>query len=264
MNMQADVAGLTTAEARALPAVLSVTLAVGASALARMQAIVSRLVSIEEMAGMDVLCSDKTGTLTKNEITLGDPVVIAARDKDELLLAAALACERESPDVIEGANRSAALAEYRVIGFEPFDPVRKRAEAEVGRGEERFQVAKGAPQAILGLMQADPALAAQVRGHTNELTQLAGTLGTVYGWFVEPIGWRYALFVWAYALAWFVFNCAVKVWVERLLRPGAAGHARHLRRIHASLHECQCPPASCACPPSSQGGSGVRVSEAQA
>ena len=57
----------------ALPAVLSVTMAVGAERLARMKAIVSRLVSIEEMAGVDTLCSDKTGTLTKNELTLGEP-----------------------------------------------------------------------------------------------------------------------------------------------------------------------------------------------
>jgi H+-transporting ATPase len=559
----------------ALPAVLSVTLAVGASTLARMQAIVSRLVSIEELAGMDILCSDKTGTLTKNEITLGEPITIAARDRDELLLAAALACERDSPDVIdaailEGTKQSAALAEFQISSFEPFDPVRKRAEAEVSRGDERFGVAKGAPQSILELVQADAKLQAQVRGRTDELaakgyrtlgvarkdaadswrflgllslfdpprddsaqtvararemglsvrmvtgdhtaiareiarklklganivsarevfehdgsdgdaarieaadgfaevfpehkfkivrslqaaghivgmtgdgvndapalkqadigiavsgatdaaraaadlvltapglsvitqaveegrrifermtgyatfriaetirvlvfmtlsilvfnfypvtavmivllailndfpimtiaydnvpvaerpvrwdmprvlilatvlgmlgvastfvlfwiaervldlprptiqtiiflkllvaghltiyltrksgwfwtrpwpdwrlfwtaelTQIAGTLGAVYGWFVEPIGWRYGLLVWAYALTWFVFNGAVKVWLEGLLSGGTRDHARHLKRAHASLQSCECPPASCACPP---------------
>ena len=64
----------------ALPAVLSVTMAVGAERLARMKAIVSRLVSIEEMAGMDMLCTDKTGTLTKNELTLGEPQPAHGRD----------------------------------------------------------------------------------------------------------------------------------------------------------------------------------------
>ena len=64
----------------ALPAVLSVTMAVGAERLARMKAIVSRLVSIEEMAGMDILCSDKTGTLTKNELTLGEFQPAAGRE----------------------------------------------------------------------------------------------------------------------------------------------------------------------------------------
>jgi H+-transporting ATPase len=65
----------------ALPAVLSVTMAVGAVKLAAMKAIVSRLVAIEEMAGMDVLCSDKTGTLTKNQLSVGEPELVAARDR---------------------------------------------------------------------------------------------------------------------------------------------------------------------------------------
>ena len=80
----------------ALPAVLSVTMAVGAVTLARMKAIVSRLVAIEEMAGMDILCSDKTGTLTKNELAVGEPEIVEAKDADELMLSAALASKRES------------------------------------------------------------------------------------------------------------------------------------------------------------------------
>jgi len=158
----------------ALPAVLSVTLAVGAAALARKQVIVSRLVAIEELAGMDILCTDKTGTLTKNEITLGEPVLIAAQDAYELLVSAALACQRESPDAIDAAvlealSRPAALEEFQITDFKPFDPVRKRAEAEIQWAEERFRVAKGAPQAILDQMQADAALAARVRDHTEAL-----------------------------------------------------------------------------------------------
>lgn len=86
----------------AMPAVLSVTMAVGALALSRMQAIVSRLESIEEMAGMDILCSDKTGTLTKNQLTLGDPVTIEAQNEQELILYAALASKQEDQDAIDG------------------------------------------------------------------------------------------------------------------------------------------------------------------
>ena len=74
----------------ALPTVLSVTMAVGARILSRQQAIVSRLASIEELAGMDVLCSDKTGTLTQNKLTLGEPFLVEGTSHEEAVLAAAL------------------------------------------------------------------------------------------------------------------------------------------------------------------------------
>jgi H+-transporting ATPase len=152
----------------ALPAVLSVTMAVGAERLARMKAIVSRLVSIEEMAGMDVLCSDKTGTLTKNQLRLGEPVPIGARDRDELVGAAALASEEGSGDpidaaVLEGVTDAAPLKRARVLHFQPFDPVTKRTEAEIQDGEKRFKVAKGAPQVILEMAKPDQALERSVK-----------------------------------------------------------------------------------------------------
>ncbi|MDF3809577.1 MULTISPECIES: plasma-membrane proton-efflux P-type ATPase [Rhodopseudomonas] len=140
----------------ALPAVLSVTMAVGAERLARMKAIVSRLVSIEEMAGMNMLCSDKTGTMTKNELTLGDLEPMQGVSRDDLILSAALASRRDAPDAIDqailaGAPAADVLDSYRVLSFQPFDPVAKRAEAEVERDGRRFRVAKGAPQAISAL-----------------------------------------------------------------------------------------------------------------
>ena len=70
----------------AMPAVLSVTMALGALALSKMKAIVSRLQAIEEMAGIDVLCSDKTGTLTLNQLTLGEPVTFGRADPQEVIL----------------------------------------------------------------------------------------------------------------------------------------------------------------------------------
>jgi H+-transporting ATPase len=151
----------------ALPAVLSVTMAAGASKLAQMKAIVSRLVSIEEMAGMDVLCSDKTGTLTKNELTLGEPVVVDADDVDDLILAAALACRPSDGDAIDAAILSGVkdrnqLDRFTTVHFEPFDPVRKRADAELGRADVTWRVSKGAPQAILALVGADD-------GHRREV-----------------------------------------------------------------------------------------------
>ncbi|MCW5744898.1 MAG: plasma-membrane proton-efflux P-type ATPase [Alphaproteobacteria bacterium] len=155
----------------ALPTVLSVTMAVGAERLARMRAIVSRLVSIEEMAGMNVLCTDKTGTLTKNELTLGAPRPAVNVARDDLLLAAALATQPVSPDAIDTAVRagvpdSRPLDGFKVKAFRPFDPVAKRAEAEIERDGNTFRVAKGAPQVIIDLCAPDigqrRAIAAQV------------------------------------------------------------------------------------------------------
>ena len=62
----------------AMPAVFSITMALGALALSKQKAIVSKLSAIEEMAGVDILCSDKTGTLTKNQLTLGEPILLSA------------------------------------------------------------------------------------------------------------------------------------------------------------------------------------------
>lgn len=75
----------------AMPAVLSVTMAVGARTLARKKAIVTRLAAMEELAGIDVLCSDKTGTLTQNKLTLSDPFCASGVRPEEVVLAASLA-----------------------------------------------------------------------------------------------------------------------------------------------------------------------------
>jgi H+-transporting ATPase len=145
----------------ALPAVLSVTMAVGAERLAQLKAIVSRLVSIEEMAGMDMLCSDKTGTLTKNELTLGELQPAKGVSADELLLAAVQASRRDAPDAIDAAILAGAAGKsfepYTVKTFHPFDPVSKRAAAVIEQGGKQLQIAKGAPQVIVDLCAPSPA-----------------------------------------------------------------------------------------------------------
>ena len=85
----------------ALPAVLSVTMAVGAMNLARRQAIVSRLTAIEELAGVSVFCSDKTGTLTKNEMRVAEPIMFEGHNEADLFRMAALASREENHDPIE-------------------------------------------------------------------------------------------------------------------------------------------------------------------
>jgi len=139
-----------------------------------MRAIVSRLESIEEMAGMDVLCCDKTGTLTQNRLTLGTAVPIGALDAAELVRAAALASKVEDGDAIDVAvleglpGGEGVLAGYLQERFVPFDPVRKRTEAQVldPRGA-RYRVTKGAPQVILDLCRPDADLKARAEGHVD-------------------------------------------------------------------------------------------------
>ncbi len=87
----------------AMPTVLSVTMAVGARLLAKKEAIVTRLAAIEELAGVDVLCADKTGTLTENKLTLGDPFSVNDVPADEVILCAALASREEDKDTIDMA-----------------------------------------------------------------------------------------------------------------------------------------------------------------
>jgi len=139
----------------AMPTVLSVTMAVGARLLAKKEAIVTRLSAIEELAGVDVLCSDKTGTLTQNKLTLGDPFSVNGIPADQVILDAALASRAEDKDTIDlavigGLKNDPALKGYQVVHFQPFDPVHKRTEATVKAADgKQFNVAKGAPQVIL-------------------------------------------------------------------------------------------------------------------
>ena len=163
----------------ALPAVLSVTMAVGAVNLARRQAIVSRLTAIEELAGVDVFCSDKTGTLTQNQMQVAEPVVFAGYDVVDLFRTAALASKLENQDPIElpifeyikQKQPSADWQSYKQLSFTPFDPIRKRTEAEVQKGEERFVVMKGAAQVMLGMAKLDDQ---QMHDINQAVEELAG------------------------------------------------------------------------------------------
>ena len=141
----------------AMPTVLSVTMAVGARLLAKKQAVVSKLVAIEELAGVDVLCADKTGTLTQNKLTLGDPFSVNNVPVEQVILNGALASRADNNDTIDlavlgGVKDDQTLKSYQVLHFMPFDPVHKRTEATVkGTDGKQFRVSKGAPQVILDL-----------------------------------------------------------------------------------------------------------------
>jgi H+-transporting ATPase len=146
----------------ALPAVLSVTMAIGAVALAKKGAIVTKLLSIEEMAGVDVLCSDKTGTITKNELSIAAVEPLENFTTTDVFLIGTLASKEEDQDPIDNTIISKAktletviktLDRYKVTKFTPFDPVIKHTEATVLDADgTSFKVAKGAPQVILSLV----------------------------------------------------------------------------------------------------------------
>jgi H+-transporting ATPase len=161
----------------ALPAVLSVTMAIGAIALAKKEAIVSKLVSIEEMAGMDVLCSDKTGTITKNELTVGEVKPFTGFTDEDVLLFGTLASREEDRDPIDDAiiaktktlhEIAGVVARYKVVAFKPFDPVSKRTEATVEDADgNSFKVTKGAPQVIMSLVADKEVISAEVNESVN-------------------------------------------------------------------------------------------------
>lgn len=163
----------------AMPAVLSVSMAVGATHLAAKGAIVSKLVSIEEMAGMDVLCSDKTGTITKNELTLSELIPFGDFTEEDLLIYGALASREEDNDPIDNAVlKKVSVTEalkgkpdaYNVLDFKPFDPVIKHTEANIkGPDGRQFKVAKGAPQVILEMAANREDISADVEEKVNSL-----------------------------------------------------------------------------------------------
>jgi len=162
----------------ALPAVLTVTMAVGAMALAKKKAIVSKLASIEEMAGMDILCSDKTGTITKNELTLAQVKPFAGFTDSDVLFFATLASREEDQDPIDNViiNQTKTLkifntiSAYKITDFKPFDPIAKRTEVAIlDAGNLNFKITKGAPQIILALADNKNEIGDTVKKEVNNL-----------------------------------------------------------------------------------------------
>ncbi|KAJ2160988.1 hypothetical protein GGF46_001847 [Coemansia sp. RSA 552] len=164
----------------AMPTVLSVTLAIGAKELAEHKAIVTRISAIEELAGVTILCSDKTGTLTLNELTIKTDSVKQYSDvsTDDILLFSAYASRTENPDAIDKSvvdslpDRSQARSGMDLLDFLPFNPVDKRTQATYRRHSDGtvHRVTKGMSQIILELCTRDmtPEVERQLHADVDE------------------------------------------------------------------------------------------------
>lgn len=169
-----------------LPAVVTTTMAVGAAYLAKKKAIVQRLSAIESLAGVEILCSDKTGTLTKNKLSLSEPYTVAGIEPEDLMLTACLAASRKKKglDAIDRAflkalkyypRAKAALTRYKVLEFHPFDPVSKKVTAVVESPEgERTICMKGAPLFVLKTVEEKHPIPTDIKAaYKNKVAEFA-------------------------------------------------------------------------------------------
>nr|PNR43368.1 hypothetical protein PHYPA_015748 [Physcomitrium patens] len=175
----------------AMPTVLSVTMAVGAYGLAKQGAIVKRMTAIEEMAGMDILCSDKTGTLTLNCLTVDKSIIevtSATADKDLIILTASHASRVENQDPIDLAicamlpSIEDARKGIKEVHFLPFNPTEKRAAMTYTTPDGKMHRAtKGAPEQILALAANREAIETKVNDIMNKFADHGlRSLGVAY------------------------------------------------------------------------------------
>ncbi|MDD5477478.1 MAG: plasma-membrane proton-efflux P-type ATPase [Candidatus Omnitrophica bacterium] len=141
----------------ALPAVMTIVQSVGAMELSKKGVLVTRLDSIEDAASIDVLCFDKTGTVTQNRLSVIDSIVFSGYQKENVIRLAALASRAEGMDVIDLAvieyakDARVDLNAFKQISYAPFNPSLKRTEAIIENNGARFKAIKGASQAVLAL-----------------------------------------------------------------------------------------------------------------
>ena len=192
----------------AIEVVCTSTLAVGSRRLAEKKIIVARLSAIEELAGMTILCSDKTGTLTLNKLSLREPILMdATHTSDEIHFYAALASKREegNQDAIDSCVTkyvrehptplNTMMQKFVELEFEPFNPTDKRAEALIRAPDNTFfRVTKGAPQSVLRLTHNADAIAERVDKAVQDLADRGfRALGVAISFTGkdEPVHWEF-------------------------------------------------------------------------
>lgn len=141
----------------ALPAVLTIVQSVGATELAKKGALVTKLDSVEDAASIDIICFDKTGTITQNKLSVVDSIPFSGNKKDDVLRIASLTSHSEGMDLIDLAIIDYAKTlgvnfnDYKQVSYTPFEPSTKRTEATIESGGKRFRAVKGAAQVIISL-----------------------------------------------------------------------------------------------------------------
>ena len=153
----------------AMPSMFTLAATVGARAVARRGVLPTRLSALDEAAGMDVLCADKTGTLTCNRLTVSQCSALDGHTEADVLAMAALASSNGGADPLDAAIRAAAnpasLTPWQRSAFTPFDPATKMSRATAtDAGGQPILIAKGALAAVAGVSEASPPLAAIVEG----------------------------------------------------------------------------------------------------
>mgnify|MGYP001606605084 FL=1 len=141
----------------ALPAVLTIVQSVGAMELAKKGALVTRLDSIEDAASIDVLCFDKTGTITQNKLSVAESIPFSGYTNEDVVTTAALVSQEEGMDIIDLAvigyakSMRVDFTDYKRISHTPFNPSIKRTEAIIEVDTKRFKAVKGAAQIVISM-----------------------------------------------------------------------------------------------------------------
>ena len=161
----------------ALPTMFTITMALGSYELAGKGVLVTRLSASEDAALMDVLCVDKTGTITENRLTVADAAEMGAYTKEDALIFGALASQRANQDPIDLAffaaveDKKIKLDDFKQMKFTPFDPSTRRTEAIVEKQSQTLRVTKGAVSAVTEVCQLTKEELAEIKSKTDAFAE---------------------------------------------------------------------------------------------
>jgi H+-transporting ATPase len=161
----------------ALPAMFTITMALGSIELSKKGVLVTRLSASEDAASMDTLCVDKTGTITLNKISVAEVVPVNSFSEDDVVIFGALASEEANQDPIdlafiqEAKDKKVDLNKYKVLKFVPFDPKTRRTEATVQFDGKTVDVIKGAVNVVIQLCKLDEQTKKKVQETMDEMAE---------------------------------------------------------------------------------------------